>query len=164
MANLAVKERLNIPFEETKYITPEVRQKIFLNILDNYKVYLPNLKRIHAFLNWDKENPIDYLVMFKARTSAGSPLILYDMPILYSSRTTPAFRYVIKNDLYADFYKDAATFMCKLPESKFNEFIIDLCGLSFDKKSELYWKRPENSKEFIANLIELQMYYKPTVV
>lgn len=158
---MKTEEKLNIPKEEKRYITPELRQKLFLNILENYKVYAPHLKRLHAFLNFDSSNPIDYLVMFTAITENGNVFVLWDMPIQYSNRTTPGYRYVVKNNLYDDFFADSLKYMCKAPFSKFEEFIIDACKLSWDKASPLYWKKPENSKEFIKNLMSLSLLYKP---
>ena len=55
---------IQVPFEEKTFILPQPRIKLFQNLIENYKVFCPELKLIYAFLNFNSKNPIDYLLIF----------------------------------------------------------------------------------------------------
>ena len=70
---------IDIPFEEKTFILPQPRIKLFENLIENYKVFCPELKLIYAFLNFNSKNPIDYLIIFTG-TSKGQKALLWDVP------------------------------------------------------------------------------------
>ena len=43
---------IQVPFEEKTFILPQPRIKLFQNLIENYKVFCPELKLIYAFLNY----------------------------------------------------------------------------------------------------------------
>ena len=44
---------IQVPFEEKTFILPQPRIKLFQNLIENYKVFCPELKLIYAFLNFN---------------------------------------------------------------------------------------------------------------
>lgn len=154
---------IEVPFEEKTFILPNDRIKLFQNLLDNYKVFLPGLELLYAYLNFNSENPIDYLVIFRGKSkNGGVPLILWDCPYLYSNKTTPAYRYIVKTGQQAKFFKFISESLYRMEESKFRELIpSNLCGLSLNPKSKDYWKRAENADILVKAMINISMEYTP---
>ena len=113
---------IQVPFEEKTFILPQPRIKLFQNLIENYKVFCPELKLIYAFLNFNSKNPIDYLLIFTG-TSKGEKLILWDAPYLYSNKTIPAYRYICKHNLYEQFFKFIEESLCRMSFIRFKEFI-----------------------------------------
>ena len=152
---------IDIPFEEKTFILPQPRIKLFENLIENYKVFCPELKLIYAFLNFNSKNPIDYLVIFTG-TSKGQKVLLWDVPYLYSNKTIPAYRYICKNNLFDRFFKYCEESMCRMNYERFLEFIpCNLCGLSLDPKDEKYWKKQENADSLVAAMCDLSLQYTP---
>ena len=121
---------IDIPFEEKTFILPQPRIKLFENLIENYKVFCPELKLIYAFLNFNSKNPIDYLIIFTG-TSKGQKVLLWDVPYLYSNKTIPAYRYICKNNLFDQFFKFCEESMCRMNYERFIEFIpCNLCSPS----------------------------------
>lgn len=152
---------IEVPFEEKTFILPEPRKKLFQNLVENYKVFCPQMKLIYGFLNYNSKFPIDYLLIFEAY-SHGTKVILWDAPYLYSNKTIPAYRYICKNNLYEQFFQFAEESICRISYEKFTELIpSNLCGLSFNKKDPLYWKNAENADTLVNSMLELSLVYTP---
>ncbi len=152
---------IDIPFDEKVFILPNDRQVLFNNLIENYKVFCPELKLIYAFLNFDSSQPVDYLLVFSA-TSHGDKVCLWDVPFLYSNKTIPAYRYICRNELYQDFFTFCRESLCRMSWEKFKEFIPSrLCGLSMDKDNILYWKKPENARTLVQGMMDLSLQYTP---
>ena len=152
---------IQVPFEEKTFILPQPRIKLFQNLIENYKVFCPELKLIYAFLNFNSKNPIDYLLIFTG-TSKGEKLILWDAPYLYSNKTIPAYRYICKHNLYEQFFKFIEESLCRMSFIRFKEFIPStLCGLSLDENDPKYWKNPENADTLLESMADLALQYTP---
>ena len=152
---------IQIPFEEKTFILQHPQIKLFQNLIDNYKVFWPELNLIYAFLNFNSKNPIDYLLIFTGQSN-GEKIILWDAPYLYSNKTIPAYRYICKNNLYEQFFKFAEESLCRITFAKFKEFIPStLCGLSLDKDNSKYWKNPENADILLEAMSDLALQYTP---
>lgn len=152
---------LDIPFEEKTFILPEPRIKLFKNLIDNYKVFCPELKMIYAFLNFNSKTPIDYLLMFTAKSN-GQKVLLWDAPYLYSNKTIPAYRYICKHNLFEQFFKYSEESLCRMSYSKFEEFIpCNLCNLSLNPNDEKYWKNSDNADDLLSAMADLSLQYTP---
>lgn len=152
---------IQIPFEEKTFILPDLRIKLFQNLIENYKVFCPQLKLVYAYLNFNSKNPIDYLLMF-TYTDSKRKILLWDAPYLYSNKTIPAYRYICKNNLYEQFFKYCEESMCRMNYEKFLEFIpCNLCGLSLDKTNDKYWKSESNADHLLESMAELSLQYTP---
>ena len=153
---------LEIPLEERLMIYPKPRQQLFLNLVENYKIFCPYIKMIYAALNFDSELKIDYLVIFEGEKN-GKRFILWDAPYIYTNRCIPAYRYVVKNSLHAQFFESCKNHFSQMERDKFIEFLnSSLCGnLSTDSNNEKYWKDPLDKNKFIiANEgITIRMYH-----
>ena len=153
--------QLDIPLKEKQFILPQPRIDLFKNLIDNYKVFCPELKLIYAYLNFNSKHPIDYLLIFTA-TSKGNKVLLWDAPYLYSNKTIPAYRYVCKNNLYDQFFKYCEESLCRISYSKFLEFIpCNLCGLSLNPKNPKYWADQNNADILLGAMSELSLQYTP---
>ncbi len=154
---------IQVPFDEKTFILPNDRIALFKNLLDNYKVFIPQLELMYAFLNFNSENPIDYLVIFKAtEVRTGETIVVWDCPYLYSNKTIPAYRYIVRNGLHEKFFKYITESASRMPYAKFREFIpSNLCNLSFDPKSPLYWKKNENADTLVKAMMGISMEYVP---
>lgn len=152
---------IDIPFEEKKFILPKPRIKLFNNLIENYKIFCPELNLIYGFLNFNSQTPIDYLLIFTAQSS-GHKVLLWDAPYLYTNKTIPAYRYICKNNLFETFFKFTEESMCRMSYDKFKEFIeCNLCGLSNNPDSPLYWKKQENGDQLLSSMAELALQYTP---
>ena len=151
-------KKINIPVNELKFIKPEIRQKLFLEICNGYpKRY--NVKLMYAYLNSDPEIIVDYLVMYSARNDENTAdLILFDIPPIHSIRSTPGYRYCRRTHKEDEFYEYGIDDIVVIEKDKFYEFITSI-GLDRDKNSEFYWKKPENASELLSGLLDLSLRY-----
>lgn len=156
------KKEIDIPIEERLMVYPKQRQQLFLNLVENYKIFCPGINMIYAALNFDSELKIDYLVIFES-VIKGKSFILWDSPFMYTNRAIPAYRYVVKNNLHKEFYETCTGHFCQMDREKFMEFLeSSLCGnLSTDSKNPLFWKLPENSHALMKGMSEMSLLYIP---
>ena len=155
-------KEIDIPMEERLMIYPKQRQQLFLNLVENYKIFCPNLKMIYAALNFDSELKIDYLVVFES-TIKGKPFIIWDSPFAYTNRSIPSYRYIVKNKMHKEFFEMCLNHMCQMERDKFIQFInSSLCGnLNTNSNSPQYWKLPDNSNELMKGMSGLGLLYVP---
>lgn len=156
------KNEIDVPMEERILIYPKQRQQLFLNLVENYKIFCPNIHMIYAALNYDSELKIDYLVIFEAYKKSKS-FILWDSPFIYTNRAIPAYRYAVKNNLHKEFFDTCTAHFCQMDRDKFTEFLSSsLCGnLSTNENDPLYWKLPENSHALMKGMSEMGLLYIP---
>lgn len=150
------------PMEERQFIYPGPRQQLFRNLIENYKIFLPDLSLLYAGLNYDSAVKIDYLVIFN-NTLEKQPVIMWDAPFLYTNRTIPSYRYAVKKGLYDAFFKECKAHLCIIPQSRFREFIeSNLCErLSNDPNSPRYWMKPKMIGSLMRGMSEMSLQYKP---
>ena len=150
------------PLDERLYILPKPRQQLFLNLVENYKLYCPDLTMLYAGLNYDSSEKMDYLIIFH-RELEGQDVILWDCPFLYSNRTIPSYRYAVRNNLHKEFFTECKFHMCQIVQPKFIEFLeSNLCNyLSLDPEDPRFWKLPENCKDLMHGMGELSLQYRP---
>ena len=155
-------EDFEVPYEERLYILPKPRQQLFLNLVENYKIFCPHIKMIYATLNFDKELKVDYMVIFQAQQK-GTNLILWDAPYAFTNRAIPAYRYAVKTNQHQAFFRECMKKFCQMEEQKFRQFLQSPnCGnLSLSSKSPKYWKLPENSHSLIEGMCEIGLLFKP---
>ena len=155
-------KEIDIPIEERLMVYPKQRQQLFLNLVENYKIFCPNIKMIYAALNFDSSLKIDYLVIFET-IKKGKPFILWDSPFMYTNRAIPSYRYVVRNKLHTKFFETCANHFCQMDRDKFIEFLgSDLCGnLSTNQNDPLYWKSLENSHSLMKGMSEMGLVYIP---
>ena len=156
---------IHVPQEYKQFILPQDRIALFRNFLENFAVFLPSLKKVYAFLNFDSTLPIDYLIIYEGvNKNNGTGIILWDCPYLYSNKTMPAYRYIAANNMYQQFFQFMSDSMPRMEYAKFIELIpSNLCGLSFDKSSDKYWKDPNNAMTLAKTLSDLSMEYRPPI-
>lgn len=156
------KKEIDIPIEERLMVYPKQRQELFLNLVENYKIFCPNLKMIYAGLNFDSELKMDYLVIFEV-DKKGKPFILWDAPFAFTTRSTPAYRYVVREKMHKQFFDECTKHLCQMDKSKFVEFLnSSLCNnLTIDPNSDRYWKHPNNSHSLMKGMTELGLLYVP---
>lgn len=152
-------KRLKIPKEEKRYITPEPRKKLFLHLINEYKIRYPELKLEYANLNHNSDIPVDYVLMFKSKDESGKDVLYIEIPFLYSDRAVPGYRYCVRNKILDDFFYEALHLMTKISYDRFVEFLNIMLELSVVEDSPLYWKREENIDKFTKGLIELSSRY-----
>ena len=152
------------PMEERYYIYPKPRIELFLNLIENYKVFCPGLTLLYAGLNYDSELKIDYLVIFHTHTDKDGDVILWDSPFLYSNRTVPAYRYAVKNNLHKEFFTECMSHFCQISENKFIEFLeSNMCNyLALSPEDPKFWKLSENSHDLMKGMSEMSLQYKPS--
>lgn len=155
-------KEIDIPIEERLMVYPKQRQQLFLNLVENYKIFCPNVKMIYAALNFDSELKIDYLVMFES-VQKGKTFIIWDSPFMYTNRSIPAYRYVVKNNMHDKFFESCTNHFCQMERDKFIEFLnSDLCGnLTTDPKDTDYWKLANNSHRLMKGMSEMALMYIP---
>ena len=153
---------IDVPMEERKYIYPEARKKLFINLVENYNIFCPTLEMLYAGLNFDAELKIDYLVIFRTQTKSGS-IILWDAPYAYTNRCVPAYRFVVKHGWHEAFFKECMSHFCQMPEARFKEFLqSDHCNyLSLDSNSPDFWKNPNNIDRLMNGMSTIGLMYIP---
>lgn len=156
------KKEFEAPIEERLMVYPKQRQQLFLNLVENYKIFCPTIKMIYAALNFDSELKIDYLVIFEG-IKKGKKFIFWDSPFTFTNRSIPAYRYAVKNNLHKDFFESCMKHFCQIEYSKFTEFVnSSLCeNLSNKPNDPLYWKNSDNSDKFMKGMSELGLMYVP---
>lgn len=153
---------LEIPQEILNNIKPETRAEVFQYLIKEYPKRFKQLKLLFAYINTDSESPIDFVVLFKTKSVVGKRnLIVFDIPIIYTDRSLPGYRYCKSNgkEMTDKYYNFAIENMVRLEEDKFKEFVINVAGLSFDPLSSNYWKKPAHAKNLASKLFELSLLY-----
>jgi len=152
---------LEIPEDEKNFIDPRLRPKFFMNIIKEYEKRCPNLKLIYAYLNTDANSPIDFIVLFQTKNLDKTlDLIVYDIPLLYSDRSIPGYRYCMRTNKLDDYFKESTNLMVSLQLPKFNEFInSNLVNLSVKPDNEMYWRKQEFSSKVAKSLLDLSLRY-----
>ena len=158
----SAKKEFDVPMEERLVVYPKQRQQLFLNLVENYKLFCPNIKMIYAALNFDSELKIEYLVMFETEHK-GKSFILWDAPFIYTNRAIPAYRYAVKNKLHKEYFDTCMGHFCQIERDKFYEFLSsDLCGnLSTNPNDPAYWKSSDNSHTLMKGMSEMSLLYIP---
>lgn len=155
---------LDIPHEVLNFIKPDTRLEVFNYILKDYAKRYPQLKLQFAYINTDSESPIDFVVLFKTKSVDGKRnLIVYDIPVIYSDRSLPGFRYCKSQgkEMANKYYEYAINNMTRMDEIKFHEFIEHVANLSLNKRSKKYWKKEQYAKELSSKLFDLSLLYRP---
>lgn len=150
------------PQEERLFVYPEARQKLFINLVENYKIFCPELQIIYAALNYDSELKIEYLIIFHT-VLEGQEVIMWDCPFLYSNRAIPAYRYAVKRSMHSEFFTECKAHLCMIPQDKFIQFLGSyLCGeLSLDPEDERFWKNPSMMGDLMRGMSEMSLQYRP---
>lgn len=156
------KKEINVPLEERVYIQPKQRQQLFINLIENYKIFYPDINMIYAALNFNSELKIEYLVIFEV-TIKNKPFILWDAPFIYTNRAIPAYRYAVVNNLHKEYFDTCVSHLCQMSKDKFYEFLnSSLCGnLSLNENDSKYWKSPNNLYALLKGMSELSLLYIP---
>lgn len=163
------KKNLGIPYQaRRKMIFPDMREKIFREIVDTYQQKF-GLKLLYAFLNTDNELIADYAAVFSVRNSMDTmDLVIYLIPPAYTELSTPGYRYCRVNKMAFKWYQFGIDHMVTLTKQNFYGFITETLQLSLDKNSPGYWKRPENYFVVLTGLMDLSHLYnkdaKPKVM
>ena len=119
---ISKKKEIDVPIEERILVYPKQRQELFINLVENYKLFCSNIKMIYTALNYDAELKIEYLVIFEG-SNKGKEFILWDAPYIYTNRAIPAYRYAIKNNLHEEFFNTCVNHFSQMDKDKFFEFI-----------------------------------------
>lgn len=154
---------LDIPQEVLNFIKPDTRMEVFNYILKDYAKRYPQLKLQFAYINTDSESPIDFVVLFRTKSVDGKRnLIVFDIPVIYSDRSLPGFRYCKSQgkDMTNKYYDYAIDNMTRLDETKFHEFITHVAKLSLNKRSKNYWKKEQHAKDLASKLFDLSLLYR----
>lgn len=157
------KNMIGIPHAAlTRIIYPDMRKKVFLEILDVYQKRY-NLKLMYAFLNTDSELIADYACVFQTRNTANTAdLVVFLVPPIYTELSTPGYRYCRNNKIASKWFESGIKMMVALTKENFYGFIVNVLELSLDKKSPAYWKNPENYFVVLTGLQDLShVYNKP---
>lgn len=155
-------EHFEVPEEERVFIKPSARQSLFINLVENYKVFCQNANMIYAALNFDSELKIEYLVIFD--TYVGDKhIVLWDAPYIYTNRAIPAYRYAVKTNQHAQYFKECIKNFKQIERDKFIEFLgSEYCGgLTLDHNSERYWRNPDNAHSLMEGISDLALLYIP---
>lgn len=148
----------DIPINELIMILPQQREALFLNFVTNFSNFNKDLKLLYAAMNFDKELKVDYLIIYQINR-----FILWDNPFIYTERSIPGYRYIIKHNMYKEFFIECRRSFSQISIDKFFEFIgSNLCGnLSQNPKSPDYWKDPNNAPKLIKGMVDMSMQYVP---
>lgn len=159
------RSELNIPLQYLmQFISKEMRVELFKHIANGYVREFPQLRRLIAYLNWDEELNLDYLILFKANNRQNKKFILYDMVSFGNMRSIPGFRYCVLNDKSKDFFVKGFKNMVPLEEDQFASIMIDTLGLSFNHSDANYWKKCESISKMIPHLTEIAKCYNPQII
>lgn len=155
------------PMEEREFVYPEARQKLFINLVENYKIFCPDLSIVYAALNYNSELKIEYLIIFhivkKEENGTDRALIMWDAPFLYSNRAIPAYRYAVKKNMHQQFFQECRNHLCMIPQERFLEFLQSYVGgeLSIDPNNERFWKNPNMVDTLMHGMSEMSLQYRP---
>jgi len=151
---------LKIPFDELVFITPSSRERLFMDLINEYKTRYPNVKFILAYLNKDASLKVDYLIVFEFKHNTTNELgIGFDIPYIYTKGSIPGYRYCKRENKLNEFFKEANNKITAISYSKFKTYIEGYLELSMKKEDPLYWKSPNNFKKLSDGLIELYIQY-----
>lgn len=145
-----------VPRDELLFITPEPRKKLFLNMIENYKVFCPTMKLEYAYLNTDSKYPVDYLIIFSATSTDGKPIFLWKCPYLYTWDSIPGYRYAVRNNLIPQFFNEESHNMCIISRSRFKEFLAEMCHIPWSD-----WKNSTHAIELMNKMSDLSLRYTP---
>lgn len=150
------------PEEERLIVYPDAREKLFINLVENYKIFCPDFDILYAALNFDSEIKIDYLIIFHT-VYEEREIVLWDAPFLYSNRAIPAYRYAVKKSLHDEFFKECRAHLCMIPQERFIEFLKSYIGgeLSLDPEDERFWKNPNMTQTLMRGMSEMSLQYRP---
>jgi hypothetical protein len=147
---------LSIPMNELLFVDPNVRYKLFLDLVSEYKKRFPDMKMIKAYLNYEVDLRLDYMLVFTA-VQENLRLILFEFPLAYTDRSIPGYRYCKRENKMDDFFKEAIGQMTKMAEGKFREFITSYLKLSLDKTKETYWGSVQNIKKVAGAIVDVSI-------
>jgi len=160
-----VDKKLDIPVKELiKPLVGNTRDLLFMELLDEYKKRYPNLKLIYAYLNSISSLGIDFCLIFKVPTKTGGSYVnIVECPMLYTERSLSGYLFCKehpddKNNI-DNYFSEAIDLSTRIPSTKFDEFLIQMCELSLDKNDPLYWKSPNNIIILINKLSDLALRY-----
>lgn len=159
---ISEEKKFEVPFDERIMILPKARQELFINLVENYKVFVPSLHMIYGALNYQSELKVEYLVVFEVNID-GNDLIVWDAPFIYTNRALPAYRYAVRNNMHTAFFSECRSHLCRINRDKFFEFLkSSLSGnLTDDPNDSNYWKDPNNSHTLIKGLSDMSLLYIP---
>lgn len=147
------KNRLRIPLNHPRMISPAKRVEVFKEITSKYQSYF-GIKCIYAFLNTDPRFKIDYCLIFKAKNDDKThDIILFDAVPINGDRCTPNYLYYKNVGKEKNFYQFGIEVMPLLPPKLFYNQ-IQLLGFDRDKNSDKYWKKPENAIKVVDELFD----------
>ena len=158
------RKEFECPLEERLLIYPKERQQYFINMVENYKIFCPQINMIYASLNFNGELKCDYLVIFEAMLKGGKEGIVWDCPFIYTTRAIPAYRYAVKTNQYKEFFDNCMSDFSVMDRSLFYEFLqSQYCEeLSLDPNNDKYWMHPNNSEKLLKGLSECGLLYRPS--
>lgn len=158
-------KRLDIPIKELiKPLIGNNRDKLFMEIIDEYKKRYPDIKLIYAYLNSVSSLGVDFCLIFKARAKADGAFVnIIECPMLYTERSISGYLYCKEHpddtNNVDNYFNEALDLSTRITTTKFNEFITIMCELSLDSSDPLYWKSPNNIIKLIDKLSELSLRY-----
>lgn len=153
---------LNVPPDKCLYIPTDIRQKVFVNMIENYQIFCPDLTMQYGALGWDSSLGIDYLVIFTTKVN-GNKIILWDSPYAFTNRGTAAYWYVIQTSQHEAFFKECRIHMKEIKRKEFNDYLkSSYCNsLSLNPISARYWKRPENYLDLFRGMSDISLVHTP---
>jgi hypothetical protein len=153
-------KKLKIPREEKLYISKEIREALFLDLINVYQEKCQAMTLVYAYINTDSSKPLDYILLFRTRNTANTTdLIVYDAPLLYSDRSIPGYRYCKRTGIVNTFIEEAVASMVRLSEYRFREFIELSTGLEYIDEGENSWMNAEYATIVADKLLELSTRY-----
>lgn len=167
---------LKIPKKELLMIYPDQRQKLFMDLVNRYPTVCKNLSIVYGYLNVGsmaevgksmkgkplmEPTPYDYLLIFRIEAPESEAGFFYgiEIPLIYSTRSLPGYRYCIRENRLNEFFTEATEDMARIPYMRFVEFIEVMAELSMSPDSPKFWSRPENAKILMIKLAELTKLY-----
>lgn len=154
------KEPLNVPFEEHISIDLGIREKLFKELYAKY-IELYGVKLVYAFLNYNPDSPIDYVLVYKGRNPGEeNDLIIYDAVPRHSSRAITSYRYYRRMKQERLFYEYGINSMVVMLKPNFDSFLVNAQNLSLEKEHPRYWKKPEFANHLCDELLEMSLMWK----
>lgn len=145
-----------------QHIGKELRTELFKGIVDGYKRNYTSCKVLMAYLNWDTGEMFDFCIIMETTNTQGVPFILYMVPFFGDRHTIQGFYYCLTHDLIDEYFDDTFLALVPIERNGFFETIMTL-GLSEDKASPNYWKKPENISRLAKRLSDMAIRYKPQI-
>lgn len=136
---------LKIPFSELTFILPEQRVKFFHQLMNDYKVYVPSLKLIYAYLHWgDDSKKTKEVTIHRNNNFDDIPVV----DINPDEKATVIDKYALDPN-YLNGIKDAA-----------NKGIVE----EDDKNKSLSYEDSEFSKRKDGETIEVPVFDQPCMI